>query len=187
MEKKILVILMKDYYKILNVSKDSTQEEIKKKYVEKARKYHPDKNKNNQDKLKIFKMISEAYEILGDPYNRGRYDAQYENRIPDLFNFSFSNPFSLFEDLKEKEDIFKNLPKNSKSKSYSYVSSSVNKNGETRVKQKISVKNNGKKEKYYTEFVKDKDGNIKTIKEEGNKNLLPSNINNLLKLKDYNE
>ena len=54
---------MKDLYSILNVSKSSNDNEIKKAYKKLAFQYHPDKNKSNDAEIK-FKEISEAYEIL---------------------------------------------------------------------------------------------------------------------------
>jgi curved DNA-binding protein len=63
-----------DYYKILNVTRDSNQEEIKKAYRKLAVKYHPDKNPGDKPAEETFKKISEAYEVLGDPEKRKKYD-----------------------------------------------------------------------------------------------------------------
>ena len=63
-----------DYYKILDVSKTATPEEIKKSYRKLARKYHPDLNPNNKAAEAKFKEISEANEVLSNPENRKKYD-----------------------------------------------------------------------------------------------------------------
>ena len=63
----------KDYYKTLNISKDASQEEIKRAYRKLARKYHPDVNKNADAEIR-FKEINEAHEVLKDPEKRKAYD-----------------------------------------------------------------------------------------------------------------
>lgn len=64
----------KDYYKILGVSKNANEKEIKSAYRKLARKYHPDVNQNNKGAEERFKEINEAYEVLGDAQNRSKYD-----------------------------------------------------------------------------------------------------------------
>jgi curved DNA-binding protein len=64
----------KDYYKILGVEKDATQEEIKKAYRKLALKYHPDRNPDNKQAEEKFKEITEANEVLSDPEKRKKYD-----------------------------------------------------------------------------------------------------------------
>ena len=63
-----------DYYKILGVDKDATDNEIKKAYRKLARKYHPDLNPNDKEAEKKFKEINEANEVLSSPENRRKYD-----------------------------------------------------------------------------------------------------------------
>ena len=65
---------MSDYYKVLEITKSASQEEIKKAYRKKALQYHPDKNPGNADAEKRFKEISEAYEVLSDEKKRQIYD-----------------------------------------------------------------------------------------------------------------
>lgn len=64
----------KDYYKTLGVSKNASQEEIKKAYRKLAAKYHPDRNQGDKASEEKFKEVSEAYEVLGDPEKRAKYD-----------------------------------------------------------------------------------------------------------------
>lgn len=64
----------KDYYKILGVGKNASQDEIKKQYKKLLLKYHPDKNPNDSSAEGKFKEVAEAYEVLSDPEKRGKYD-----------------------------------------------------------------------------------------------------------------
>lgn len=68
-----------DYYKILGVSKNASDKDIKKAYRKLARKYHPDLNPGNKEAEKKFKEINEANEVLSNTENRKKYDQYGEN------------------------------------------------------------------------------------------------------------
>lgn len=67
--------LEKDFYKILGVSKDVPDAELKKVYRKLAKEFHPDRNPGNAQAEAKFKDISEAYDVLSDPAQRKEYDA----------------------------------------------------------------------------------------------------------------
>ncbi|MBV8415522.1 MAG: J domain-containing protein [Verrucomicrobia bacterium] len=64
----------KDYYKVLGVPRNASEEDIKKAFRKLARQYHPDVAKDKKGAEEKFKEINEAYEVLGDPENRTKYD-----------------------------------------------------------------------------------------------------------------
>ncbi|ALM48150.1 hypothetical protein AMR72_04115 [Flavobacterium psychrophilum] len=100
---------MKDYYKILGVARNATQEEIKKVYRQLALQYHPDRNNSDMASEERFKEISESYIVLGDVPKRNAYDYAQDNKIS-YHGKSTSEPgqatpvtfFTLFKRIKTK-------------------------------------------------------------------------------------
>ncbi|AJA90446.1 molecular chaperone DnaJ [Borreliella chilensis] len=102
--------MTKDYYNILGIQKNASNEEIKKAYKKLAIKYHPDKNKGNKIAEEKFKEINEAYEILSSPDKKRTYDTLGTtnfNDNSDHFEREFKTTgFSNFEDLDFFSKIF---------------------------------------------------------------------------------
>lgn len=110
-----------DYYRILEIKEDAHFSDIKKKYRKLAIKYHPDKNPGDDEAVKKFREITEAYEILGDEKKRKEYDnkrkfknGQENNKNKNLKNknnfsdnnFSFGKEF--FKSASEMKEMFEN-------------------------------------------------------------------------------
>ncbi|KAG1177919.1 hypothetical protein G6F70_001046 [Rhizopus microsporus] len=97
--------VVKEYYRILEISNNADEQEIKRAYKKLALKYHPDKNPSTEAEEK-FKDISEAYEVLSDPQKRYIYDNRLNNTnddrdnaysLDDLFGgFTFHRPEEVF-------------------------------------------------------------------------------------------
>ncbi len=90
---------MKDYYKILDLPENCTDEEIRKNYRKLAMRYHPDRNPDDPSAEEKFKEVAEAYGVLTDPAKRREYNrcrAKGTNYSNDSFNYS-------------QEDILKDL------------------------------------------------------------------------------
>src|SRR5437764_11464841 len=69
-----MAVEFKDYYKSLGVGRTASEEEIRKSFRKLARQYHPDVAKDKKTAEEKFKEINEAYEVLGDPEKRKKYD-----------------------------------------------------------------------------------------------------------------
>lgn len=69
---------MKNYYAILGLTRQASQNDIKKAYRQLAKQHHPDVNAGSSESERLFKEITEAYQTLQDPALREAYDARYE-------------------------------------------------------------------------------------------------------------
>lgn len=99
----------RDYYEVLGVDKNASDDEIKKAYRKMAKKYHPDLNPGDKEAEKNFKEVNEAYEVLSDSGKKARYD-QYGHAGVDP-NFGAGNAgggagFGGFGDFGDLGDIF---------------------------------------------------------------------------------
>src|SRR5580693_5908160 len=63
-----------DFYEVLQVTREATDQELKASYRKLAMQYHPDRNPNNPEAEEKFKSCSEAYQVLSDPEKRAAYD-----------------------------------------------------------------------------------------------------------------
>src|SRR5262245_29866931 len=99
-----MAAVTKDYYEVLGVSRNATDDDIRKAYRKLARKHHPDVNTGNKSAEEIFKEISEAYSVLSDPEKRKKYDSPGHGGTP--FDFSDARGGERFTDL---EDLFGDL------------------------------------------------------------------------------
>lgn len=88
-----------DYYELLGVSKNATQEEISKAYKKAARTYHPDKNLSDPNAGEKFKEINRANEILSDPQKRKIYDQFGEDGLNNLNSHSGNPAENIFNQM----------------------------------------------------------------------------------------
>lgn len=105
----------KDYYQILGLARDATQDDIKRAYRKLARKYHPDVSKERDAEAR-FKEVGEAYEVLKDPEKRAAYDrfgaewkAGQEFRPPPDWNSGFEFSGGGFTEGRDFSDFFETL------------------------------------------------------------------------------
>ena len=74
----------RDYYEILGIGRDASQDDIKKAYRKMAVKFHPDKNQGDKKAEEKFKELGEAYEALSDEQKRAAYDQAADMPVVDL-------------------------------------------------------------------------------------------------------
>lgn len=94
----------RDYYEVLGVAKNASDDEIKKAYKKMAIKYHPDRNPDNKEAEEKFKEAAEAYDVLRDPQKRARYDQFGHEAVNGAGGFggasmNMDDIFSMFGDI----------------------------------------------------------------------------------------
>lgn len=95
----------RDYYEVLGVARNASEEEIKKAYKRLAKKYHPDLNPDSKTAEEKFKEVNEAYEVLSDAEKRARYD-QFGHAAANGGGFDFGGGFGDGADFGGFGDIF---------------------------------------------------------------------------------
>ena len=107
-----------NYYEILNISYDASQEDIKKAYRSLSLKYHPDKNSNDTHKSDLFQKISQAYTVLSNIDSKTKYDYNISNcfkndLLEDNINNNFNNNFNIFKNSQNSQNSFyDDIPRN---------------------------------------------------------------------------
>lgn len=145
------------YYEILGVSKNASNDEIK--------KHHENMTKIYKDKPKFRKKLDEIYNVLMNPYTRGKYDAQLESniRIP-LFD-----PLRITQLLNDNISV---LHPNPNSKSFSYSSKTMLDENGKMVEETAVKRFGGKTKRFHQKYVVDKNGKKKILEKEGDKKMV---------------
>ena len=118
---------MKNYYKVLGVREDATQEEIRDAYYALAKKYHPNGNNASSDPEK-FMEACDAYEVLGKVENRKKYDKEMFNDAEDFEYGEDAKEIDSFDDIKKtksKIKVSKNAPGFFKKHKYKLVTGAL--------------------------------------------------------------
>src|SRR5687767_15809540 len=97
----------RDYYEVLGLSREATDDDIKKAYRKLAIKFHPDKNPGDKEAEERFKEVGEAYEALADPQKRAAYDQYGHAAFDRARGFGggrgggggFHDPFEIFREV----------------------------------------------------------------------------------------
>ncbi|MDQ6940145.1 MAG: DnaJ domain-containing protein, partial [Verrucomicrobiota bacterium] len=96
-------VTKRDYYEVLSVSREATEEEIKRSYRKLAVKFHPDKNPGDAKAEENFKELGEAYDVLMDADKRAAYDryghAAFAQGGSGFGRGGFHDPFDIFREV----------------------------------------------------------------------------------------
>jgi DnaJ-class molecular chaperone len=158
---------MKNYYNILNISKNASNDNIKQKTKELIKNIKSSNISSNDKKIKL-KELEEAYTFLSDYHKRRSLDDYLENESNNNNFNHLIDPFSMFGSIFNNNnftnnDIFNNSNKKTFYQSSSY-SSTFNKDGNLITEEKTFINNNGDKKESHRIITKDENGN-ETVKE----------------------
>ena len=96
-----------DYYKILGVDKDIPQKDVKRAYLKRAKQFHPDLHPDDPKAKAKFQALTEAYDVIGDPDKRSKYDRYGEQwRNADAFGGAGNGAYGYSEVLRSRVSIF---------------------------------------------------------------------------------
>src|SRR6188508_1247335 len=93
----VLMATKRDFYEVLGVEKNASEEEIKRAYRKLAMKHHPDRNPGDAEAERAFKEAAEAYEVLADAQTRARYDRFGHQGLEGTGHHGFSNVEDIFQ------------------------------------------------------------------------------------------
>ena len=96
----------RDFYDILGIARNASDDDIKKAYRQLAMKYHPDRNPGSQEAEEKFKEAKEAYEMLSDPQKRSAYDQYGHAGVGGASGGGFGGDFSMEDIFSQFGDIF---------------------------------------------------------------------------------
>lgn len=104
---------IKDFYETLGVPRNASAKEIKRSYIELAKKYHPDANPGSADAAKKFQEISDAYSVLSNKQKRDTYDGTQARKDPntdfDPIRRSYQSPYESFHSSVDPEELFRKI------------------------------------------------------------------------------
>ena len=131
----------KDYYKILEINKNASTEEIRKAYKKLAGKFHPDKNpENKEESEKKFKDITEAYSVLSNPSKKSDYDSFGRTNFQ-YFDYNNFDPFSFFNELFKDNKDFEYFNENNNNNNFENRFQSDSERRFEEVRNKIRIMN----------------------------------------------
>jgi molecular chaperone DnaJ len=98
--------MSKDYYNILGIDKNASDDQVKKAYRKMAMKYHPDKNGGDTEAESKFKEVAEAYDVLSNPDKKSNYDRFGTTDTNPFGGGGFGHGFNMEDIFSQFGDVF---------------------------------------------------------------------------------